>query len=815
MNLQEYNEIKNYDYVTYCNYLLNKYGRVQGDYFTSSFSQNLAIKRRDEELFLHHIKEDTVANLSDVEVAKSNSFDYQKAENLVYANLLEHILLHIIIGEQNKGLGFGGAEIMIAQANDFYADFGEKESVLNDGFEVLELLKERCGNSIAAYETLFEHNQTVFYELEDTLAKNDRALVVIGTGLGKTTTALAYLRKYGIRGIVLGPNRIITDAWAKNNEVDVYTYQWFMNNYKTIDFSKYGALICDEAHHCAAPKWGEGIRYALDNGLIKVMGLTATPKEQKDKKNYETSSQFFEGCVCQGFTVLDGIERGIIHDFSYVGAIYDTSDIREKYSDLSDEKLKGELDLALNNTPTMEEIFRKHLPQSKRKGIVFCTDIKAIDEAEAIMRKVLPNAEFRHMHSLMGAEAEEARKWFEGTDEGWLFAVNMISEGAHYKGVNTIVMFRRTESSLVFNQQLGRIITLARDEDPEAIVFDLVNNANNIAKGKSFASSLKRAYQQRKASGGKQKSEQVIVEDYAEKISEVLGKIAEATSHFWTEGEKEILRQYYAAHQEVKINLTDLLPLLPRHNRTQIISQAAYLGITNNKRLPWTNDEDEILKQNYPIMGSKVSELLPLRSIQSILQRASGLKLKYEVTDRWTEEEKDIIYTYFPIEGIDGVEKRLSNRTKRSIQTMACKMGIVMENPNQNRKGQGHTPIMCLETGIIYDSIADAHEATGDDKSSICECCQRKRYATHGRHYLYASDPKCQNPKKAIEEIETQRIQNNPRNKAVRNIDTDEVFISATEAKKKYPMATKIGEVCKGKRKTTGGYRWEYVEEDA
>jgi superfamily II DNA or RNA helicase len=240
--------------------------------------------------------------------------------------------------------------------------------------------------------------------------------------------------------------------------------------------------------------------------------------------------------------VLDGIERGIIHDFSYVGAIYDTSGIREKYSDLSDEKLKGELDLALNNTPTMEEIFRKHLPQSKRKGIVFCTNIKAIDEAEVIMRKVLPDAEFRRMHSLMGAEVEEARKWFEGTDEGWLFAVNMISEGAHYKGVNTIVMFRRTESSLVFNQQLGRIITLARDEDPEAIVFDLVNNANNITKGKSFAGSLKRAYQQRKERGGKQKSEQVIVEDYAEKISDILRKI----SLPWTEEEDDFLKKHYS-----------------------------------------------------------------------------------------------------------------------------------------------------------------------------------------------------------------------------------------------------------------------------
>ena len=75
---------------------------------------------------------------------------------------------------------------------------------------------------------------------------------------------------------------------------------------------------------------------------------------------------------------------------------------------------------------------------------------------------------------------EENREWFENTDEGYLLAVNMISEGAHYRGVNTLIMFRKTQSYLVYTQQLGRIITLMKDENPNAIVFDLVNNVENI-----------------------------------------------------------------------------------------------------------------------------------------------------------------------------------------------------------------------------------------------------------------------------------------------------------------------------------------------
>lgn len=48
--------------------------------------------------------------------------------------------------------------------------------------------------------------------------------------------------------------------------------------------------------------------------------------------------------------------------------------------------------------------------------------------------------------------------------------------------------------------------------------------------------------------------------------------------------------------------------------------------------------------------------------------------------------------------------------------------------------------------------------------------------------------------------------------KKVKNIDTGEIFDSIKAASEKYNVkATHITRVCKGKRKKTGGYRWEYV----
>ena len=49
--------------------------------------------------------------------------------------------------------------------------------------------------------------------------------------------------------------------------------------------------------------------------------------------------------------------------------------------------------------------------------------------------------------------------------------------------------------------------------------------------------------------------------------------------------------------------------------------------------------------------------------------------------------------------------------------------------------------------------------------------------------------------------------------KRVLNVDTEEVFNSIKEAAAKYNLKeTHISRVCRGKRKTTGGFRWEYLK---
>lgn len=74
-------------------------------------------------MFCHHIDENKAIKLSKPEFA-INPFAYQKADRLVYCDILEHLILHIKIYEETKNtcLGIAGAIAFICpEINDYYS----------------------------------------------------------------------------------------------------------------------------------------------------------------------------------------------------------------------------------------------------------------------------------------------------------------------------------------------------------------------------------------------------------------------------------------------------------------------------------------------------------------------------------------------------------------------------------------------------------------------------------------------------------------------------------------------------------------------
>lgn len=109
-------------------------------------------------------------------------------------------------------------------------------------------------------------------------------------------------------------------------------------------------------------------------------------------------------------------------------------------------------------------------------------------------------------------------------------------------------------------------------------------------------------------------------------------------------------------------------------------------------------------------------------------------------------------------------------------------------------------PVRCLETNEVFPSIQEAALARGIDSSGLSKVCLGKQYTIHGHHWCFVG-----------QEPEGQLKTGNCR--AVRCVETDKVYISATVAAKELGLdQSTITKVCRGKGRTCGGYHWEYAD---
>lgn len=147
MNLESSSVLEHYNkdtYVSYCGFLKKKYGKVPGNYFIND-KKNTKITRGKEGLFIHHIYEtkyDMLCNWEHCVLFHPEEAleEAQEAENLVYCNLLEHYLLHLLIekdGYRHYGCS-GGIFIWIGpELNDVYSGFTSKLTWKNKSYDLI------------------------------------------------------------------------------------------------------------------------------------------------------------------------------------------------------------------------------------------------------------------------------------------------------------------------------------------------------------------------------------------------------------------------------------------------------------------------------------------------------------------------------------------------------------------------------------------------------------------------------------------------------------------------------------------------------
>lgn len=199
MNLVEYNRVKDFTYLQYCDYLQEKYGTGLCAYMTKTWNKNPKISRTKEGLLAHHKFEDHAIMLADKDYAVKNPYEWQLAKNIIYCDYLEHLYLHILICEnpssdrnKEEAVGIGGIiNFLVPELNDFYSGWQTSQEwrnlchnlIKNDKDVYLMLLKrfkQNCFNYpfytdeclYTSYNEKYglwsiEYNKKLFQEIKD------------------------------------------------------------------------------------------------------------------------------------------------------------------------------------------------------------------------------------------------------------------------------------------------------------------------------------------------------------------------------------------------------------------------------------------------------------------------------------------------------------------------------------------------------------------------------------------------------------------------------------------------------------------------
>lgn len=294
-----------------------------------------------------------------------------------------------------------------------------------------------------------------------------RALLVSATGSGKTyLSAFDVARVRPAKVLFIAHRQRILKASAKSYARvlgGAYDYAIYAGSSRPVRstclFAMVGTLarhldefrpdefdyiVIDEAHRTGAA----GYRAIIDYFKPKfLLGMTATPSRTDGYDVYA----LFNHVIAFRITLQDALDCDMLSPFHYFG--------------VADLAIDGELvdDFTLFNRLTSEarvdHVIRKieeySVEKSNRRGLVFCS---RKDEARRLAQAFCERG--YAAQSVDGDTPEVVRDaTIERLERGeleYIFTVDIMNEGVDIPSLNQIIMLRKTESAIVFVQQLGR-----------------------------------------------------------------------------------------------------------------------------------------------------------------------------------------------------------------------------------------------------------------------------------------------------------------------------------------------------------------------
>lgn len=233
-------------------------------------------------------------------------------------------------------------------------------------------------------------------------------------------------------------------------------------------------IVIDEVHRAGAKMYENLLNYFTPKFLL---GMSATPERTDDpQKIYE----LFDYNIAYEIRLKQAMEFNLLCPFHYYGVSDltingETIDDKTKFNDLTNISRVKHIIKAIETYGYSGE---------KPHGLIFVSRSEEAKELSKIFNSI---TNYKTL-AITGdnSKDEDRRKAIELLEENdtnkdyldYIFTVDLFNEGVDIPCINQIVMVRRTESSIIFIQQLGR--GLRKNENKEYVtVIDIIGNYGN------------------------------------------------------------------------------------------------------------------------------------------------------------------------------------------------------------------------------------------------------------------------------------------------------------------------------------------------
>lgn len=357
--------------------------------------------------------------------------------------------------------------------------------------------------------------EDTYQETKELLATYHKCAIIRPTGFGKTGILTRLIRDHN-HVLYLYPTEVVKNAvlnfYYNNNipddkqipNVTFLTYHGLAiaKPEKLKSFQNIDLIIADECHKLGGKLTLKAMQHLLElHPTADLCGATATP-ERMDL--IDEISLFFDNHTTSIYTLHDAFQDGILKRPYYCFCAYDTDHMLketeksvrleiDKETDKNNRKqmmdlMKANL-IEISNITQMDHIIHATCEEvlsdtSYMKFIVFCRNLKSTHEQSKKVQNwfttAYPNHEIRTL--TINSEKEEYQKNTERLPElsykkntiDLIFCCDMLNMGYHVNNLTGILMYRGTESGIIYAQQLGRV--LSSGNKLPGIVFDVVDN---------------------------------------------------------------------------------------------------------------------------------------------------------------------------------------------------------------------------------------------------------------------------------------------------------------------------------------------------